>query len=130
MDLVEGVDEMVEPLSPEEQTKIQLATQLSAAGWGQQMGRFLWQQGSTSELRPSELIPHHTGLPSFDLCVAPAKATGNGSFALFISGQGVFGASLGDPPTKHQWHITQSLPHDSASQLLACLEHLSEKAFD
>lgn len=127
---VEGVDEVIRELTPEEQQKAELLTVLTQAGWGSRIGRTLWLNNGADDLRPLELIPHREGLPEFETCVAPEQAVGNGYFALFISSHGIFGASIGEPPSKHHWHISRSRPYDNHAELLKCIEQFSRTAFE
>ncbi len=127
---VEGVDEVIRELTPEEQHKAELLTLLIEAGWGSRIGRTLWLGNDETDLRALELIPHRQGLPEFETCLAPEEASGKGYFALFISSQGLFGASVCEPLSKHRWHIARSRPYDTNDELLKCIEQFSRTAFE
>ncbi len=115
---VEGVDEVVESLDPAAERKVQLLSQMAAVGWSDRLGRVLFIEGGNTSLKPVELIPHRKGLPEYDICIAPEQAVGNGNFALFISANGVFSASVSEPTSKHHWRISRSQPYESVQQLL------------
>ena len=127
---VEGVDDVLQELNPEDEAKVALLETLAGAGWSSRLGRVLFINQKGQELRPVELIPHREGLPKFEACLAPEQAVGYGNFALFVSAQGVFGASIGEPASKHHWHISRSRPYDTDDELLKCIEQFSRTAFE
>ena len=86
--------------------------------------------GDEVSQRPLDLIPHKEGLPSFDVCLAPAEATGDGNYGIFVSAKGIFAASISDPPGKHHWRIERSTSYDNPAELRAGLESFRQTAFE
>ena len=127
---VEGVDEVVHELAPDDQRKVELLAKIADAGWASRLGRVLLNTSEGMELKPLQLIPHREGLPQYDACVAPEQAVGLGNYGLFISEQGIFGASIGEPASKHHWHIARSRPYDNFAELQKCIEQFSRTAFE
>ncbi|MEM9620144.1 MAG: hypothetical protein AAF993_00750 [Pseudomonadota bacterium] len=123
---VEGVDEVAADLDADDQRRADLLAHLTAAGWTERVGRVLFVDGDTTALKPVELIPHRKGLPEFDICIAPEQAVGLGNFALLISAQGVFSATVNEPSSKHHWHITRSRPYDSIEELFKIIVQFSQ----
>ena len=80
--------------------------------------------------RRGHLIPHKEGLPSFDVCLAPAVATGDGNYGIFVSAKGIFAASINDPAGKHHWRIERSTSYDNPAELHTGLESFRLTAFE
>ena len=129
-DHVEGVDDVVAELDAETLAKSELLTALSDAGWGDHVARILSVNEGECTSRPVDIVPHHEGLPDFDVCLAPKSASLNGNYGVFISKMGVFAASIGDPPVKHHWRILSSAPYDGMDDLVRIVEQFNESAFD
>jgi hypothetical protein len=127
---VEGVDEVLPELDPEQQRKTVLFATLADAGLAVRMGRLLFVDQGAVQLKPLELIPHNEGLPEFDVCVAPENAAQSGNFGLFVSPQGVFAASISEPPTTHHWRVVRSSPYDNHEELVQTLRQFSTSVFD
>ncbi len=131
VDYVEGVDEVIAQLDPDQQRRADLLTHLHEQGWDAFIGRVLaCSNASDSELKPLDLIPHREGLPEFDVCLAPNEGSGSGNFGLFVSASGIFAATIGEPVTKHHWHIVHSRPYENMAELDKSLSHLRNAAFE
>ena len=127
---VEGVDEVVPDMDESILRKSALVEALSVAGFADRIGRLRSVQSEGSALRPLDLIPHHEGLPEFDLCLAPETAPHSGHFGLFVSGNGLFAASIAEPPNKHHWHIARSRPYDTEEELMARSRLFDQSGFE
>ena len=125
---VEGVDEVMPELDADQQRRAELIEKLTGYGWGDRVGRLLAAQGDTTAYKPLDVIPHQEGLPEFDVCLAPESCVGNGNFGLFISHNGVFAASISEPPTKHHWRIARSRPWETDQELKQSLQQFSQQA--
>lgn len=127
---VEGVDEVVPNIDEHILRRSALVEALSAAGFADRIGRVRTAQGGQSVLRPLDLIPHHEGLPDFDLCIAPEIAPQSGHSGLFITSNGLFAASIADPPNTHHWHIARSRPYEQDEELIENIRLFDESGFE
>lgn len=127
---VEGVDEVVPELNARHQQLAELVEQLTAAGWGERLGRVLNVGPEGETLKPMDIIPHQEGLPEYDVCVAPRESVGSGYFALMISATAVFAAAVNEPPSRHHWRVYRSRPYDNHEEMLHVVKQFSRTAFE
>lgn len=127
---VEGVDEVIPDIDENILRRSALVEALSTAGFADRIGRVRSVQAEQSVLRPLDLIPHHEGLPDFDLCIAPETAPQSGHFGLFITSNGLFSASIAEPPNKHHWHIARSRPYEHDEELIENIRLFDQSGFE
>lgn len=123
---VEGVDEVLPEIDAEQQRKSDLFGAIASAGWVDRMGRVLGVSAECDAVKPLELIPHREGLPEFDICIAPMQRVSYGNYGIFVSGQGIFAASIGEPASKHHWRIDRSQPYDNTDELMRTITLFAE----
>ncbi|MEE4284002.1 MAG: hypothetical protein V2I41_18855 [Pseudomonadales bacterium] len=123
---VEGVDEVMPEIDAEQQRKSDLFAAIAAAGWVDRMGRVLYVSADQDSVKPLELIPHREGLPDFDICIAPSQRVSYGNYGIFVSGHGIFAASIGEPASKYHWRIDRSQPYDSMDELMRSISSFAE----
>jgi hypothetical protein len=123
---VEGVDEVMPEIDAEQQRKSDLFAAVASAGWVDRMGRVLYVSAQSDAVKPLELIPHREGLPDFDICIAPSQRVSYGNYGIFVSGHGIFAASIGEPASKHHWRIDRSQPYDSMDELMRSISSFAE----
>ena len=127
---VEGVDEVHAEEDPEHAHRTEIAMVIDEAGWSDDIGRLLHRVGDEVAHRPLDLIPHKEGLPSFDVCLAPAVVTGDGNYGIFVSSKGIFAAAINDPAGKHHWRIIRSTSYDNPQELRGSLDSFRQTAFE
>jgi len=123
---VEGVDEVMPEIDAEQQRKSDLFAAIASAGWVDRMGRVLYVSAESDAIKPLELIPHREGLPDFDICIAPTQRVSYGNYGIFVSGHGIFAASIGEPASKYHWRIDRSQPYDSMDELMRSISSFAE----
>ncbi len=123
---VEGVDEVMPEIDAEQQRKSDLFGAIASAGWVDRMGRVLYVSADGDAVKPLELIPHREGLPEFDICIAPMQRVSYGNYGIFVSGHGIFAASIGEPTSKHHWRIDRSQPYDNTDELMRSISLFAE----
>ncbi len=123
---VEGVDEVMPEIDAEQQRKSDLFAAIAGAGWVDRMGRVLYVSADQDSVKPLELIPHREGLPDFDICIAPSQRVSYGNYGIFVSGHGIFAASIGEPASKYHWRIDRSQPYDSMDELMRSISSFAE----
>ncbi|MCR9259050.1 MAG: hypothetical protein NXH95_04980 [Pseudomonadaceae bacterium] len=123
---VEGVDDVMPEIDAEQQRKSDLFAAIAGAGWVDRMGRVLYVSAESEAVKPLELIPHREGLPEFDICIAPTQRVSYGNYGVFVSGHGIFAASIGEPANKHHWRIDRSQPYDSMDELMRSISSFAE----
>ena len=127
---VEGVDEVNADVDPKLARKAALLEELAALDCNDRISRVLCVNEQDTSYKPMELIPHHEGLPEFDVCLAPIHASGQGNFGLFISHAGLFAATIAEPPSKHHWRIVRSCPYDNMEELRQSIAQYSQNIFE
>jgi len=123
---VEGVDEIEQGVSQEQERVARLFGDIASAGWTDRMGRVLCVQGNDKTPKPLELISHRKGLPSFDACIAPINRLNSGNYGIFVSATGIFAASIHDPVNKYHWRIDRSQPFENQAELVRLIKQFSE----
>ncbi|XOV83045.1 MAG: hypothetical protein ACFHXK_19605 [bacterium] len=123
---VEGVDEVLPEIDAEQQRRSDLFAAIAGAGWVDRMGRVLYVSAGEDSVKPLELIPHREGLPDFDICIAPTQRVSYGNYGIFVSGHGIFAASIGEPASKYHWRIDRSQPYDSMNELMRSISSFAE----
>jgi hypothetical protein len=121
---VPGVDEdQAGPpvLDPHQVRKAELLALLDAAGLSERTGRVFVSEAEPPT-KPLESIPHHDGLPRFDVCVAPEYAPADGAHGIFVSDRGVFSVMVGAPVLENRWRVLRSMPYDSESEMIAIVK--------
>jgi len=130
IDHVEGVDDVVTVIDAEQARKTAQLLALSEAGWADRIGRILSMREGEGTCLPIEIIPHHEGLPEFEVCIAPKDAVGNANFGIFVSTMGIFAASISEPTEKHHWRILRSCPYANTEELLSAVQQFNDGAFE
>lgn len=127
---VEGVDDVVPAIDAAQQRKTELLVALSDAGWADSIGRVLSMREGKASCLPVDIIPHHEGLPEYEVCISPKDAVGNANFGIFVSTAGIFAASIAEPAEKHHWRILRSCPYANTDELLSAVQQFNDGAFE
>ena len=128
VEYVPGVDEEDAPtLDPNQIRRLELMEILDREGLSDRLGR-VCMTGAEEEIRPLDLIPHHDGLPDFDVCIAPEYTPADGAHGIFVSEKGVFSALIPEPVTRHKWRILRSRPFDDESEMVATVQRFLTKS--
>jgi hypothetical protein len=127
---VEGVDDVAPEIDAAQQARAELLVALSDAGWADRIGRVLSMREGQASCLPVDIIPHHQGLPDYEVCISPTDAVGNANFGIFVSTVGIFAASITEPAEKHHWRILRSRPYDNTEELLSAVHQINDSAFE
>jgi hypothetical protein len=89
-----------------QQRRRQLLESLTKAGLGDRMGK-IYSTITNERLRPFRDVPHKTGLPAFDMVLAPDFSPEAGLHGIFISMQEVFSCLLPGADANRPWQVRE-----------------------
>ncbi len=64
-------------------------------------------------------VPHRNGLPPFEICLAPDYSPIDGLQGIFLTGRGIFNATVPYPVEQHTWRVQRNIPYESPDDLIA-----------
>lgn len=67
-------------------------------------------------------VPHRRGLPPFDICLAPDYSPIDGLQGVFLTGRGIFNATVPRPVEQHDWRVLRNVPYESPEDLIEKVE--------
>lgn len=90
---------------------------ISSAGFGDRIDKVYYAQSDVST-KNFKGVAHTSGLPEYEVVVAPDYTPKNGIHAVFITGNSVFSAALCYPEKDNQWVVLEKKPYEESYELL------------
>ncbi|MEM7079020.1 MAG: hypothetical protein AAF513_10370 [Pseudomonadota bacterium] len=124
---VEGVDAGPIEISEADQHRADVLTLLTDIGLTEHLGRVLHQEGDAAQIMPLDIVPHHEGLPDFEVCLAPHTADEAGYHGLLINADEIIAVKIKEPVTQNHWKVIKHEPYahlDALLNILTQYKHL------
>ncbi len=96
---------------------------VGSAGYGARVDMVYYAQSDTPTKAFSS-VAHRSGLPAFEVVLAPDYTPKNGVHAVFITANSVYTAALCYPEKDHQWQVLINKPFDEDYEMLELLTEM------
>lgn len=96
---------------------------INSSGYGDRIGKVYYAQ-SDAPIKALDGVEHRSGLPAFEVVLAPDYTPKNGVHAVFVTANSVYTAALCYPEKEHQWQVLENKPFDEDYEMLELLTEM------
>lgn len=101
----------------------ELLALIDSAGYGERVDKVYYAQSDTPTKAFASVV-HRSGLPAFEVVLAPDYTPKNGVHAVLVTANSVYTAALCYPEKDHQWQVLINKPFDEDYEMLELLTEM------